>query len=191
MHIMPGVRMSRFLCMRTDTARCACCAGDKTGQYSGMLDCFVKSFRAGGLATFYNGFLPNFARLGSWNCAMFLTVEQVQILRCTSVWIPCHCIRPLLDTYKDGNRATRCRESYSFSLLRDCPGCHGGAGQEAVLHQLMHLRAAHTFVDWVPQQLWCWATVQSASGLAVRLAFTLWSVREQLTHACPHWRHLL
>lgn len=27
--------------------------------------------------TFYNGFLPNFARLGSWNCAMFLTVEQV------------------------------------------------------------------------------------------------------------------
>jgi len=27
--------------------------------------------------TFYRGFLPNFARLGSWNCAMFLTVEQV------------------------------------------------------------------------------------------------------------------
>ena len=52
-------------------------AGDKTGQYSGMLDCFVKSFRSGGLLTFYNGFLPNFARLGSWNCAMFLTVEQV------------------------------------------------------------------------------------------------------------------
>jgi solute carrier family 25 uncoupling protein 8/9 len=52
-------------------------AGDKTGQYSGMLDCFVKSFRSGGILTFYNGFLPNFARLGSWNCAMFLTVEQV------------------------------------------------------------------------------------------------------------------
>ncbi len=51
--------------------------GDKTGQYSGLVDCFVKSFRTGGLATFYNGFLPNFARLGSWNCAMFLTVEQV------------------------------------------------------------------------------------------------------------------
>lgn len=53
-------------------------AGDKTGQYKGMLDCFVKSFRSGGIMTFYNGFLPNFARLGSWNCAMFLTVEQVR-----------------------------------------------------------------------------------------------------------------
>ena len=52
-------------------------AGDKTGQYKGVLDCFAKSYRQGGLLTFYNGFLPNFARLGSWNCAMFLTVEQV------------------------------------------------------------------------------------------------------------------
>lgn len=60
-------------------------AGDKIGQYSGMLDCFVKSFRSGGLLTFYNGFLPNFARLGSWNCAMFLTVEQVGYLS-SSVW---------------------------------------------------------------------------------------------------------
>ena len=45
-----------------------------------MLDCFAKSYRQGGLLTFYNGFLPNFARLGSWNCAMFLTVEQASIL---------------------------------------------------------------------------------------------------------------
>ena len=56
------------------------CAGDKTGQYKGVLDCFAKSYRQGGLMTFYNGFLPNFARLGSWNCAMFLTVEQVSTL---------------------------------------------------------------------------------------------------------------
>ena len=56
------------------------CAGDKTGQYKGVLDCFAKSYRAGGLLTFYNGFLPNFARLGSWNCAMFLTVEQASTL---------------------------------------------------------------------------------------------------------------
>lgn len=27
---------------------------------------------------FYNGFLPNFARLGSWNVAMFLMLEQVR-----------------------------------------------------------------------------------------------------------------
>jgi hypothetical protein len=26
---------------------------------------------------FYKGFLPNFARLGSWNVIMFLTLEQV------------------------------------------------------------------------------------------------------------------
>ena len=58
----------------------ALCAGDKTGQYKGVLDCFAKSYRQGGLLTFYNGFLPNFARLGSWNCAMFLTVEQASIL---------------------------------------------------------------------------------------------------------------
>ncbi len=54
------------------------CAGDRQGQYSGMLDCFVKSFRSGGLGTFYQGFLPNFARLGSWNVVMFLTMEQAR-----------------------------------------------------------------------------------------------------------------
>ena len=53
-------------------------AGDRQGQYSGMLDCFVKSFRSGGLGTFYQGFLPNFARLGSWNVVMFLTMEQAR-----------------------------------------------------------------------------------------------------------------
>ncbi|KAK9830971.1 hypothetical protein WJX81_004075 [Elliptochloris bilobata] len=52
--------------------------GDRQGQYSGMLDCFVKSFRSGGLGTFYQGFLPNFARLGSWNVVMFLTMEQAK-----------------------------------------------------------------------------------------------------------------
>jgi hypothetical protein len=29
------------------------------------------------LQAFYNGFMPNFARLGSWNVAMFLMLEQV------------------------------------------------------------------------------------------------------------------
>lgn len=55
-----------------------CCTGDRQGQYSGMLDCFVKSFRSGGIGTFYQGFLPNFARLGSWNVVMFLTMEQAR-----------------------------------------------------------------------------------------------------------------
>ena len=52
-------------------------AGDITHKYSGVLDCFVKTFRAEGLTAFYSGFIPNFARLGSWNAVMFLTVEQV------------------------------------------------------------------------------------------------------------------
>jgi hypothetical protein len=30
-----------------------------------------------GPLAFYKGFLPNFARLGSWNVIMFLTLEQV------------------------------------------------------------------------------------------------------------------
>lgn len=55
-------------------------AGDSTGQFSGVLDCFQKTFRREGLLAFYNGFGPNFARLGSWNVVMFLTVEQVKKL---------------------------------------------------------------------------------------------------------------
>ena len=62
-----------------------CGSGDRQGQYSGMLDCFVKSFRSGGLGAFYQGFLPNFARLGSWNVVMFLTMEQARVL----VLTPC------------------------------------------------------------------------------------------------------
>ena len=55
----------------------ACCAGDAKGQYQGVIDCFVKTLRHDGLKAFYSGFVPNFARLGSWNVVMFLTLEQV------------------------------------------------------------------------------------------------------------------
>ena len=48
------------------------------GQYTGMLDCFVKTFQKEGLPGFYKGFLPNFARLGSWNVVMFLSLEQAR-----------------------------------------------------------------------------------------------------------------
>jgi solute carrier family 25 uncoupling protein 8/9 len=54
--------------------------GDATGKYSGVLDCFVKTARNDGLLAFYNGFLPNFARLGSWNVAMFLMLEQMKLV---------------------------------------------------------------------------------------------------------------
>ncbi len=55
-------------------------AGDSVGQFSGVLDCFSQTFKKEGILAFYNGFGPNFARLGSWNVVMFLTVEQVKKL---------------------------------------------------------------------------------------------------------------
>uniref|UniRef100_A0A0D9XVS9 Mitochondrial carrier protein n=1 Tax=Leersia perrieri TaxID=77586 RepID=A0A0D9XVS9_9ORYZ len=46
--------------------------------YTSTIDCFVKTLKNDGPLAFYKGFLPNFARLGSWNVIMFLTLEQVQ-----------------------------------------------------------------------------------------------------------------
>jgi solute carrier family 25 uncoupling protein 8/9 len=40
--------------------------------YSGMVDCIVKTLRNEGPLAFYNGFLPNFMRIGSWNVVCFL-----------------------------------------------------------------------------------------------------------------------
>jgi solute carrier family 25 uncoupling protein 8/9 len=42
-------------------------AGASPGTYTGVLDAFVKTFKADGPLAFYNGFGANFARLGSWN----------------------------------------------------------------------------------------------------------------------------
>jgi len=52
--------------------------GAPPGTYTGMLDAFVKTFQKDGVLAFYNGFGPNFARLGTWNVVMFLTLEQVK-----------------------------------------------------------------------------------------------------------------
>ncbi|KQJ87020.1 mitochondrial uncoupling protein 1 [Brachypodium distachyon] len=46
--------------------------------YKSTVDCFVQTLKNDGPLAFYKGFLPNFARLGSWNVIMFLTLEQVQ-----------------------------------------------------------------------------------------------------------------
>jgi solute carrier family 25 uncoupling protein 8/9 len=43
-----------------------------------MLDCFGQTYRKEGLTAFYKGFMPNFARLGSWNVVMFLSLEKVR-----------------------------------------------------------------------------------------------------------------
>ena len=48
------------------------------GTYGGPLDCVYQTFKNEGPAAFYKGFGPNVARLASWNCCMFLTLEQVK-----------------------------------------------------------------------------------------------------------------
>ncbi len=50
-----------------------------------MLDCFRKTYANEGALAFYKGFLPNFARLGSWNVVMFLSLEKVRKLYMDSV----------------------------------------------------------------------------------------------------------
>jgi len=52
--------------------------GAPAGMYSGMLDAFVQTAKKDGPLAFYNGFGPNFARLGTWNVVMFMTLEQVK-----------------------------------------------------------------------------------------------------------------
>jgi len=48
----------------------------KPGTYRGVLDCALQVARQGGLRTFYNGFLPAFMRMASFNICMFVTFEQ-------------------------------------------------------------------------------------------------------------------
>ena len=58
--------------------RAACPRRCAQKQYNGMLDCFGQTYRKEGLTAFYKGFMPNFARLGSWNVVMFLSLEKVK-----------------------------------------------------------------------------------------------------------------
>lgn len=51
--------------------------------------CAYVSLRVAAAQAFYNGFLPNFARLGSWNVAMFLMLEQVSWLLSSTVLFAC------------------------------------------------------------------------------------------------------
>ena len=49
-----------------------------TAKYSGVADCFAQTWREGGARAFYKGFTSNFARLGAWNSAMFVLLEQAR-----------------------------------------------------------------------------------------------------------------
>jgi len=52
---------------------------DNTGKlYSGMVDCFVKSAKAEGVMSLYNGFLPNFGRVVPRVMIVFLVMEQLK-----------------------------------------------------------------------------------------------------------------
>lgn len=49
----------------------------KPGEYSGVLDCIVRTFKEGPLA-FYKGFQANAARIVSWNIVMFVSLGLIR-----------------------------------------------------------------------------------------------------------------
>ena len=49
-----------------------------TSRYTGVLDCAIQTAKEGGLPAFYKGFTSNFARLGTFNVALFLALEQAR-----------------------------------------------------------------------------------------------------------------
>ena len=50
----------------------------KIVPYNGVLDCVFKTLRHDGPFAFYNGFVANFMRIGTWNIVMFVVYEQIK-----------------------------------------------------------------------------------------------------------------
>jgi len=48
------------------------------GAFSGPFDCAAKMLKNEGILSFYKGFTPNFARIGSWNVVCWMTLEQIK-----------------------------------------------------------------------------------------------------------------
>jgi solute carrier family 25 uncoupling protein 8/9 len=44
-------------------------------SYSGVVNCFTRTFAEEGPKAFYNGFIPNFTRLGTWSVTTFVCME--------------------------------------------------------------------------------------------------------------------
>ena len=61
-------------------------AGASERLYSGMVDCAVKTVRREGVLSLYNGFLPNFLRIGPWCAIMFTTYEQYRLFVKRNAW---------------------------------------------------------------------------------------------------------
>lgn len=79
-HLLSGLGAGFFACIfgsPVDVVKSRV-MGDRSGRYNGVVDCFVKTAKNDGLGAFYKGFVPNFGRLGAWNVAMFLTLEQAK-----------------------------------------------------------------------------------------------------------------
>jgi len=51
---------------------------DGSRQYRNLIHAAIKIPTEEGLRGLYKGFLPNFARIGSWNIVMFMTLEQLK-----------------------------------------------------------------------------------------------------------------
>jgi len=49
-------------------------------EFSGPIDCAIKLLKQQGPLAFYKGFIPNFARIGSWNVITWMTLEQMKKL---------------------------------------------------------------------------------------------------------------
>ena len=45
-------------------------------SYSGVINCFTRTFREEGPLAFYKGFIPNFTRLGLWSVICFVSMEK-------------------------------------------------------------------------------------------------------------------
>ena len=46
--------------------------------YTGVVNCFTRTLSEEGPMAFYNGFIPNFTRLGLWTCVTFVTMEKIK-----------------------------------------------------------------------------------------------------------------
>jgi solute carrier family 25 (mitochondrial carrier), member 14/30 len=53
--------------------------------YKGVIDCGIKTIQNEGIRGLYNGFIPNWFRLGPWCMVMFMTYEQYRIA-CKPLW---------------------------------------------------------------------------------------------------------
>jgi len=50
----------------------------KPGEYTGILDCVVRTFKEGGPLAFYKGFQANANRIVTWNVIMFVCLMEIR-----------------------------------------------------------------------------------------------------------------